>query len=136
MIAILFCSISIGLGLIFIGESLVELILGKSFGESTYVFKAISLTLIPLLPIRVMLGSILIYAGNEVYYLIALIASTITAIISSPILLNAFGVIGGVYSMAASMFICIAVAGYFYFSMNAREKNFYNTKPYKFGELK
>ena len=68
-----------------------------------------------------MLGSILIYAGNEGYYLIALIANTISTIIASPILLKAFGVVGGVYAMAVSMLISTVVAGYFYFTINAKE---------------
>ena len=118
---IFFGSIVIGLSLFFLGEPLVELILGKSFGESTYVFKVISLTLVPLMPVMMMIGSILIYAGNEGYYLIALLFQTIITAIASPIFLKIFGVVGGVYAMACSLLIGIIVGGYFYFIINMKE---------------
>ncbi len=111
----------VGVFLYLFGEPIVLLILGKSFGESITVFKAISLTLIPLTPVLMLLGNILIYSSYEKYYLIGLIFNGITIVISSPILIKFYGTVGAVYSLASSMMVSIIVLVYFYFKI---EKQF------------
>lgn len=112
---IIFFSGIIGLGLYSFGEPLLILILGKSFGESGIVFKTISLTLIPLAPINMLFGNILIFSGNDKYYLYSIIVSSISIIISAPILIINYNVVGSVYAIAISMFIGMLLTIYFYF---------------------
>ncbi len=112
-IIVLFSGI-IGLGLFLFGDPLLILILGKSFGESTVVFKAVSLTLIPLTPITMFFGNILIYSGREKYYLTSLLISGIAILITSPVFLKSYNAVGAVYAMAASMFVGILVSCYYY----------------------
>ncbi|MBK7377409.1 MAG: oligosaccharide flippase family protein [Ignavibacteriales bacterium] len=118
-VIILFFSGIIGLMLYLFGEPLLILILGKNFGESGIVFKAISLTLIPITPISMLLGNILIYSGNDKYYLYSVIISSISVLISSPILIKNYNVVGSVYALAISMFIGILSEVYFYFKSNS-----------------
>ncbi len=104
-----------GLGLYLFGEPIIILILGKNFGESVVIFKAISLTLIPFAPIGMLLGNILIYSGNDKYYLLSNVVSTITILISAPLLIKNFNALGGVYAMAIALFAGILTSAYFYF---------------------
>jgi len=105
--------ITIGLVLYFFGEHLLLLLLGKSFGEAVPVFKAISLTLIPLWPVFILFGNILIYFGVEKYYMRSLFASTILVAILAPVLINRFYVLGAVFAMAISLFAAILTSGYY-----------------------
>jgi len=107
----------IGIGLYFFGEPFILLILGKSFGESVVVFKAISLTLIPMLPVVMLFGNILIYSGFEKYYLMGLIVDGIIIAFSAPVFIKMFGVVGAVFSLALGMIVTIFVLVYFYFKM-------------------
>jgi len=122
-IFLLLFSISSALGIFFymFGESLIVLLLGKSFGESVLIFKAISFTMIPLVPIVMLLGNILIYSGHEKYYLIGLIVDGIAIIVTAPLFISHFGVVGAVYSLALSMLITIVVLFYYYFKVNYKE---------------
>lgn len=104
VIAIIFFGGSLGLGLFFLGEPIIVLLLGKNFAESSIVFKALALTLIPFTPLAMLLGNILIYSGKDKYYLMSNIVSAITIIISSPLLLKNFNVLGGVYAMTIALF--------------------------------
>lgn len=115
LLIVMFVSILIGVMLFFWGEPIVVLILGKDFGESIVVFKAISLTLIPLTPISMLIGNILIYSSREKYYLISLIISGLTILLSSPILIKNFNEVGAIYSIAISMISGILTMTYFYF---------------------
>jgi len=114
----------IGILLYFFGEPFILLILGKSFGESVVVFKAISLTLIPLLPVTMLLGNILIYSGVEKYYLTGLIVDGLVITVSAPVFIKTFGIVGAVYSLALGMIVTIFVLTFFYFKMvkNAVDK--------------
>jgi len=122
-IFLLLFSLSSGAGVLFymFGEPLIVLLLGKSFGESVLIFKAISVTMIPLVPIVMLLGNILIYSGHEKYYLIGLIAYGIAIIVTAPLFISHFGVVGAVYSLALSMLITIVVLFYYYFKVNYKE---------------
>lgn len=106
----------IGLVLFFFGDEIVTLILGKSFGDSILVFKMISLTLIPFSPVVMLFGNIFIYSKLEKYYLYALMFSGIITVISSPILMNYFQVIGAVYALSLSIASQIILLVYFYFT--------------------
>lgn len=114
---LLLISSAIGIFLYMFGEPLIVLLLGKSFGESGLVFKSIAITLIPLTPIIMLLGNILIYSGYEKYYLTGLIIDGITIMVTAPFFIKKFAVVGAVYSMALSMFITIVVLAYYYFKM-------------------
>jgi len=111
-------SSAIGIFLYMFGEPLIVLLMGKSFGESVIVFKAISITMIPLIPIMMLLGNILIYSGHEKYYLIGLIVDGIVILITAPLFISHFGVEGAVYSLALAMLITILVLSYYYFKIN------------------
>ena len=117
-----FLSSALGVFLYIFGEPLVILLLGKSFGESVFVFKAISISIIPLTPIVLLLGNILIYSGYEKYYLIGLIMDGLAIIILTPIFISKFGVVGAVYSLSLSMLIMVTVLAYYCFKVN--HKNF------------
>jgi O-antigen/teichoic acid export membrane protein len=106
-----------GLGLNFFCEPLLILILGNSFSESVVVFKTISLTLIPLTPISMLLGNILIYSGKDKYYLNTIAISTVTIFLVSPILIKNYNAIGGIYATAVAMLDGILVSIYYYFKM-------------------
>jgi len=77
--------------------------------------------MIPLVPVAMLLGNILIYSGHEKYYLIGLIADGIAIIVTAPLFISHFGVVGAVYSLALSMLITIVVLFYYYFKVNYRE---------------
>lgn len=113
----------IGLGLFLFGEPLVILILGKGFGGSVLIFKIISLTLIPLAPVVMLLGSIFIYSGLEKYYLVTLIISGIITIILSPLLINYYQAEGAVYTMAITLICSIILLSYFYFKYEKLQHN-------------
>lgn len=102
------------------GEPLVVWVLGKSFGESVDVFKAISITLIPLVPIVMLLGNILIYSGYEKYYLIGLIVDGIVIASATPVFISRFNVVGAVYSLALAMLLTVMVLVYYYFKVNRK----------------
>ena len=105
----------LGILFYFIGEPIIILLLGKGFGDSIMIFKIISITLVPLTPIGILLGSILIFSGHEKYYLIGLIGNAIITLITSYFFIKYLGVIGAVYVMILSMVVSIIILGYFYF---------------------
>ena len=106
----------LGILFYFIGEPIIILLLGKGFGDSIMIFKIISITLVPLTPIGVLLGSILIFSGNEKYYLIGLIGNAIITLITSYFFIKYLGVIGAVYVMILSMVVSIIILGSLLFS--------------------
>ncbi len=114
-VMLLFWGGIIGLVLFFFGEKIILLLLGKSFGESVQVFKTVSLTLIPMAPVMMLLGNILVYSQKEKYYLISLVLGAVLIVLSSPILLVKFQVVGAVYALAISMFFGISLLFYYYF---------------------
>lgn len=115
-------SSTIGIFLFFFGEPIILLLLGKSFGDSVIVFRTISLTLIPLTPIIMLLGNILIYSGYEKYYLISLIVNGIAIVVSAPLFIKYFNVVGAVYSLAFGMMAGIAVLFVYYLiSINSQK---------------
>ena len=107
-------SITFGLILFSFGGPILNIILGKSFSESVLIFKVISLTLIPLTPLHMLLLNILIYSDNDKYYLYCMLVSTITVLVTSTFLINNFGAVGGVYSMAIGLTASIIIGFYFY----------------------
>ncbi len=107
-----------GIFLYYYGQPVVLLILGKDFGESISIFKLISLTLIPMSPIMLLLGNILMYSGKEKYYLIGLIIDAVVVLVSAPFLIKHYSVIGAVYSLSLSMVVTIIVLTYYYFKKN------------------
>jgi len=113
-ILITFFGLTTGMILYFFGEPILLLILGDKFHESVVVFNVLSLTLIPLTPINMLILNILIFSDNDKYYLYSMLSSIATILISSVFLIQRFGAVGAVYSMAISMFISIIVAFYFY----------------------
>ena len=121
LIFLLLFSISSALGifLFMFGESFIVLLLGKSFGESVMVFKAISVTMIPLIPIVMLLGNILIYSGYEKYYLIGLLVDGIVIASTAPVFISKFNVVGAVYSLALAMLLTVLVLFYYYLKMNS-----------------
>jgi len=120
MIFLLLITVSIALGvfLFLFGEPLIVLMLGKSFGESVIIFKAISITMIPLIPIVMLLENIFVYSGQEKYYLMGLIIDGVAILSTAPLFIAYFGVVGAVYSMALSMLITVLVFFYYYFKVN------------------
>jgi len=105
---------SIGITLYFFGEPILLLILGNKFQESVAVFRVISITLIPLTPINMLILNILIYSDNDKYYLYSMLLSITTIVLSSIFLIQWFGAVGAVYSMAISMLASILLAFYYY----------------------
>jgi len=123
LIFLLLFSISSAAGILLFmfGEPLIVLLLGKSFGESGLIFKTLSITMIPLIPVLMLLGNIFIYSGHEKYYLIGLIIDGTAIIVTAPIFISNFGVVGAVYSLALSMLMTIIVLFYYYFKVNYKE---------------
>ena len=115
LITIFTISSLLGILFYFIGEPIIILLLGKGFGDSVIIFKIISITLVPLTPIGILLGSILIYSGHEKYYLIGLIGNAIITIITSYFFIKYMGVMGSVYVMILSIVVSIMILSYFYF---------------------
>lgn len=119
--SLLSISIVTGLLLYFLGEPIVLLLLGKGFGESVIIFKIISITLIPIMPIIMLLGNILIYSGNEKYYLYSLILNGIMTAILSYFLISKYQATGAVYVMIASSVISLISLIYFYYKIGFTE---------------
>ena len=115
--SILSVSFLVGASLFVIGDKIVTVVLGRDFGDSVAVFKAISITLIPLLPVVMLLGNILIYAGKERYYLRALILQGTLLVLTGPFFIRSYGAVGAVYAQAVGMFTCAALLGYYYFAV-------------------
>jgi len=102
-VVVLIASTSIGIFLYYFGDVLVALLLGDKFDESKQVFNLISITIIPLTPLIMLIGNILIYTKNEKYYLISLIVSGIAVLISSPYLIIKYSTMGAVYANIISL---------------------------------
>lgn len=115
LVILLFISAVTGLLLYFLGEPIVILLLGKGFGESVIIFKIISITLIPIMPIIMLFGNILIFSGNEKYYLYSLILNGIVNLLLSNYLISNYQAIGAVYVMIVSSLISLILLIFFYF---------------------
>ncbi len=119
---LLFAGSFIAIVLFFFGESITLILLGKGFGESVEVFKVISLTLIPMTPVIMLFGNILIYSSKEKYYLLSLIWMGVTMVLSAPILIKYFQAVGAVYAFAISNFVGLFFLMYYYFKLNSSKK--------------
>lgn len=118
---LIFIGTAIGLLLYFLGEPIVLLLLGKGFGESIIIFKIISITLIPIMPIIMLFGNILIYSGNEKYYLYSLILNGIVTLLLSYFLISKYQAIGAVYVMIFASIVSLISLIYFYYKIELVE---------------
>jgi len=114
---IIFFSCVIGLVLYFVGEFFVVLFLGNSFADSIGIFKTISITLIPIAPVVMLLGNILIYSGYEQYYLYSLILASIITALLSPFLLTALGPVGAIFAIFTAILGATCFMLFYYFKI-------------------
>jgi len=94
------------------GEFVVNILFGKSFGDALPVYKLICFILIPLTPINMVLGSLLIYMNQEKKYIYSTTAMAIITLVSTPLLVNLFLLRGAVIAISLSTFTSIAVSTY------------------------
>ncbi|MBN3035451.1 MAG: oligosaccharide flippase family protein [Bacteroidales bacterium] len=99
------------MGLFFfgMGEWTVNILFGKSFGESTPILKLICLLMIPFWPVNMALGSVLLYFGYEKKYLYANFFAGGFILLFTPLLITFFSLKGSVIAIGISNLASIIV---------------------------
>lgn len=86
------------------GEFLVDVLFGKDFGATKPVFRMICFFMIPVKPVYMLLGSILVYFNQEKKFLASTIINALIIVIVSPFLIHFYELKGAVIAFFLSDF--------------------------------
>ena len=112
-VSLMACLISIAT--YFISLSPIGLLLfGTKFKESISLVRIFCFTLIPIYPVYMLLGNVLIYFEKEKYYLYSLIIAVIIILGTTPVFIKMFGIAGCIYSQTTALIIALAYAVYYF----------------------
>ncbi len=94
------------------GEWFLDMLFGKSFGEATPLFKLLCLIMIPVSPLNLILGSILIYFDYDKKYLYSTLAATGMILLASVLLVYWLSLPGAIWALSLANLTSITVSAY------------------------
>jgi len=88
-----------------LGESVIYLLFGKSFGASRNILNLFLLLAVPISPLGMLFNSVLVYVGDDKNYLRTTLITSLVILIFTPILVYSYSLTGAVVAMSLSGFI-------------------------------
>jgi polysaccharide transporter, PST family len=116
LVSVLLMAFLISIITFLLSLSPMGLLFGTKFNESIYLVRILCFTLIPIYPIFMLLGNVLIYFEMEKYYLYSLIIAVAVVLFTTPIFINMFGISGCIYSQTIALIIALVYAFYSFFN--------------------